>query len=160
MIILVAPHTSWLDFIIGVAVRSVSGMHHVKFLGKAELFKPPFGWLFRKLGGTPVDRSGHHNLVDAVVKKFNDSEELVIAIAPEGTRKKVDGFKTGFYHIARLANIPVLLAALDFANRKVIFSEPFYVTGNEIEDFERIYSFYRNIEGKYPEKSLKNVGLK
>ncbi len=157
MIIVVAPHTSGLDFIIGLAVRSVMRMRHVKYLGKAELFRPPFGFIFRMLGGTPVHRSESHNLVDAVVNEFNKTEELVVAIAPEGTRKKVHKLKTGFYHIARLAKIPILLAALDFANRKVIFAEPFYPGENEEADFERIYSFYRNIAGKKPDQGLMHL---
>ncbi len=157
MIIIVAPHTSWLDFIIGLAVRSVKGMDYVRFMGKAELFKPPFGFIFRWLGGTPVDRTGSHNLVDAVVYTFRQSEKLVIAIAPEGTRKRVEKLKSGFYHIARLANIPITMSALDFANRRVIFSEPFYPTGDEDADFETIYRFYAQVEGKHPEQGLMHI---
>ncbi len=154
MIIIVAPHTHWQDFIIGVAVRSLMRFTHVKFLGKQELFKPPFGFIFRWLGGTPVDRSRKTNLVDAVVEKFNRSEELVIALSPEGTRKRVDKLRTGFYHIARQAKVPIMMVALDFGNHKVIFSEPFYTTDNEAADFKKILDFYRPIQGKIPEQGL------
>lgn len=154
MVIIVGPHTHWKDFIIGVAVRSAYRFSYVKFLGKQELFKPPFGFLFRWLGGTPVDRSNNNNLVDAVVQKFNDSESLVIALSPEGTRKKVEKLRTGFYHIARQAGVPIMMVGFDFKNHKVIFDEPFMTTENEAADFERITNFYRPIEGKIPEQGL------
>jgi 1-acyl-sn-glycerol-3-phosphate acyltransferase len=157
MVIIVAPHTHWKDFIVGVAARSVMKFQHVKFLGKQELFKPPFGFIFRWLGGTPVDRSTSRNLVEAVVKSFNESEELVIALSPEGTRKRVDKLRTGFYHIARQAHVPIMMAALDFGNRKVIFSEPFYTSDNEEADFEKIISFFRSVKGKIPEQGLMHL---
>jgi 1-acyl-sn-glycerol-3-phosphate acyltransferase len=154
MVVIVAPHTHWMDFIVGVAVRSVMHFEHVKFLGKAELFKPPFGFIFRWLGGTPVDRSSSHNVVESVVKKFNEADGLVIALSPEGTRKKVDKLRTGFYHIARQAEVPILMAALDFGNRKIIFSEPFYATTNEVEDFKKIMAFFAPIKGRIPEQGM------
>jgi 1-acyl-sn-glycerol-3-phosphate acyltransferase len=154
MIVIVAPHTSWLDFIVGVAVRSVMHFEHVKFLGKQELFRPPFGFIFRWLGGTPVDRKTSNNVVDAVVKNFNESSSLVIALSPEGTRKKVDKLRTGFYQIAKQANVPILMAALDFGNKKVIFSEPFYTTDDEAADFKKIYDFFAPIQGKKPAQGL------
>jgi 1-acyl-sn-glycerol-3-phosphate acyltransferase len=154
LVIVVAPHTHWVDFILGLAVRSSMKFTHAKFLGKQELFKPPFGFIFRWLGGTPVDRSGSNNLVDAVVKKFNDSDELVIAISPEGTRKRVDKLKTGFYHIARLAKVPIMLVAFDFGNRRVIFSEPFYTSDDEAADFKKITDFFLPIKGKVPEQGM------
>jgi 1-acyl-sn-glycerol-3-phosphate acyltransferase len=154
MVVIVAPHTHWLDFIVGVAVRSVMKFEHVKFLGKAELFKPPFGFIFRWLGGTPVDRSSSHNVVDAVVKKFNETEDLVIALSPEGTRKKVDKLRTGFYFIAKQAQVPIMMAALDFENRKVIFSELFFTTEDEAADFKKIGAFFSPIKGKIPEQGL------
>lgn len=152
--IVVAPHTHWLDFIVGLAVRSVMRMTHVKFLGKAELFKPPFGFLFRWLGGTPVDRSGNKQLVDAVVAKFDAADTLVLALSPEGTRKRVDRLRTGFYHIASKAKVPIVMAALDFENRKVVFAPPFMPTDDEAADIERILQFFRPIKGKIPEQGL------
>ncbi len=157
MVVIVAPHTHWKDFIVGVAVRSVMKFTHVKFLGKQELFKPPFGFIFRWLGGTPVDRSTSRNLVDSVVKRFNESDELVIALSPEGTRKRVDKLRTGFYHIARQAHVPILMAALDFGNRKVVFSEPFFTSDNEAADYEKILAFFRSVKGKIPEQGLMHL---
>ena len=102
-IIIVAPHTTNLDFIIGILVRGILGFNS-KYLGKKSLFKAPFGWFFRMMGGYPVDRSRSTNLVDQVVEIFNNHEEFVIGLAPEGTRENVGEWKTGFYFIAQKAN--------------------------------------------------------
>ena len=151
---LVAPHTSTWDFLIGLAYRSVLRMTHTHYLGKKELFRPPFGFIFRWLGGTPVDRSNHHNLVDEVVKIFDQHEIFSIAIAPEGTRKRVEKLKTGFYFIARKANVPIIMVGLDFKNKTVVISDALYLTNDQDYDFKLIHNFYRPIEGKYPEFSL------
>ncbi len=147
-VVLVAPHTSNWDFVIGLAFRSQLNLTHAKYLGKAELFKPPFGFLFRKLGGVPVERSEKNNMVDQVVELFNQHDSFVLVLSPEGTRKKVDRLRTGFYHIARKAHVPIVLAGLDFEKKQASFSEPFFVTENEEVDFRRIYQFYANIKGK------------
>jgi 1-acyl-sn-glycerol-3-phosphate acyltransferase len=152
-IVIVGPHTSNWDFVIGLAYRNILDMNYVGFLGKKQLFKPPFGWLFRKLGGIPVDRSASHNLVDTVAALFAAHERFAIAIAPEGTRKKVEKLKTGFYFIAAKANVPIIMVGLDYKRKTVLFSEPLY-TGDQVEDFETIYHFYRTISGKYPKLGL------
>src|SRR5690606_24002279 len=100
-IVVVAPHTSNWDFFVGLAVRSLAGMTGVKYLAKASLFKGPFGWFFRTMGGYPVDRSRHSNLTDAVIDMFKRSEIKAIAITPEGTRKYQPDWKTGFHRIAK-----------------------------------------------------------
>lgn len=151
---IVAPHTSNWDFIIGILYRSVLRLEKAKYLGKKELFKPPFGFLFRWLGGTPVDRTTSQNMVDEVVKIFNTHDEFAIALSPEGTRKKVERLRTGFYNIARKANVPIIMVALDFENKRVIFSEPFTPTHDQAADFEKIISFFRPIQGKIPELGL------
>lgn len=148
-LIVVAPHTSNWDFPIGLAVRSIKGFD-AKYLGKKELFRFPFGALFRKLGGYPVDRSKHTNLVDAVVELFNQNDRFIVAIAPEGTRKYVPQWKTGFYHMAMKAGIPIVFSAIDYPTKQVIFSEPFYPTGNKDEDMKKIASFFIDKRGKYP----------
>jgi 1-acyl-sn-glycerol-3-phosphate acyltransferase len=156
-IVIVGPHTSNWDFIIGMAYRSTLDMNYVHYLGKAELFKPPFGWVFRKLGGIPVDRKLNHHLVDAVADLFSKHERIAIAIAPEGTRKKVEKLKTGFYFIAAKAAVPIVMVGLDYKNKTVRFSAPLYPR-NQVEDFETIYSFYRTIEGRVPELGLMEIG--
>jgi len=89
----VAPHTSGWDFVIGMLARSALKLNHVKFLGKKELFDGPFGWFFRRVGGTPVDRTASTDLVAQSVQHFSNNERFVLAMAPEGTRKKVEKLK-------------------------------------------------------------------
>ena len=151
-VVIAAPHTSWVDFPIAILSRMASGVM-INFIGKNSLFNGPFGFFFRALGGTPVDRSKSNNLVDAIVQIFNDKEEFRFGLSPEGTRKKVDKWKTGFYYIAKGANVPIVMATLDFENKQIKFSEPYSVTDNKEKDFEAFYSFYKNINGKNPELS-------
>lgn len=126
-----------------------------KYLGKKSLFKPPFGWIFRVTGGYPVDRSKNQNQVDAVVDILNSKEEFIITLAPEGTRSKVERFKSGFYYIALKAKVPIVLCGFDYGNKKVIFNEPaFYPSGRFDDDMEQILSFYRGIRGKNPELGI------
>lgn len=153
-VVIVAPHTSGWDFVIGVLFRKALRLEKAKYLGKMELFKPPFGFLFRWLGGFPVDRSQHKNMVDEVVKIFDAHEEFGIALSPEGTRTRVDKLKTGFYNIAKKANVPIVMVGLDFEHKRVILSEPFNTSENQDADVEHILKFFRPIKGKYPEKSL------
>lgn len=154
LVVAVAPHTSAWDFIVGLAVRSELKLHHVKFLGKRELFKPPFGFLFRMVGGIPVDRFTNGNMVEQVVGLFNSNEKFSIVLSPEGTRKKVDRLRSGFYHIAMGAGAPILMVGFDFANRRIILSEPFLPTGNFEEDTKKMLAFWGPIKGRDPGKSL------
>ncbi|MBL4569351.1 MAG: lysophospholipid acyltransferase family protein [Flavobacteriaceae bacterium] len=149
-IVIAAPHTSWQDFPIGILARNASG-EEINFIGKGSLFKPPFGFIFRWFGGTPVDRSKSNNLVDAIVEIFNSKEKFRLALSPEGTRKKVEKWKTGFYYIAKGANVPIVMATLDFGKKEVKISEPFYTTDDMEADFEYFYSFYEGVQGKKPE---------
>ena len=149
-VVIAAPHTSWVDFPIAILARMSSGTM-INFIGKSSLFKGPFGFFFRMLGGTPVDRTQSNNLVDAVVKIFNSKEEFRLGLSPEGTRKKVEKWKTGFYYIAKGANVPIVMATLDFGNKKIKISEPYYTTPNKIKDFEVFHNYYKNVKGKKPE---------
>ena len=153
-VVIVAPHTSNWDFIIGVLYRSVLRLEKARYLGKKELFKPPFGFIFKWLGGAPVDRTSSQNMVDEVVKIFNANTEFALALSPEGTRKRVERLRTGFYNIAKKANVPIIMVALDFEHKQVIFSEPITVSGNQAADFEKILTFFRPINGKIPENGL------
>ncbi len=154
LVIAVAPHTSARDFFIGLAVRSVLRIYHIRYLGKAELFHPPFGFIFRMLGGTPVNRSAQKNMVDQVVDRFNASEKFTLALSPEGTRRRVDRLKTGFYHIALKAGAPILPVAFDFANRKIVLAPPFYPTGDMEADFSALLKFWSPKRGFHPELDL------
>ena len=149
-VIIAAPHTSWQDFPIGILARNTSGIK-INFIGKNSLFKGPFGFFFRSLGGTPVDRSKNNNLVEAIIDIFNSKDEFKLALSPEGTRKKVEKWKTGFYYIAKGANVPIVMATLDFGKKEVKISEPYYTTDDMEKDFEHFESFYKRVVGKNPE---------
>ena len=151
-VIIAVPHTSWHDFYIGVLLRSVLGIK-ANFVGKKSLFNPLTGWLFRTLGGSPVVRKKNEKQVDAIARKKNEKEEFRMAIAPEGTRQKVTTWKTGFYYIAKKANVPILMFTLDFRNRENRFSAPFYPTEDVEADFKFMKAFFEGVEGKVPEYS-------
>lgn len=156
-VIIVGPHTSSWDFVVGLAFRSKLRLYHLKYLGKAELFKPPFGFFFRKLGGFPVDRFNKHHMVDQVVNLFHTQESLVLALSPEGTRKPVQRLRTGFYHIALKANVPVVMAGMDFTKKEASFSEPFYLSGNIQDDMGKITAHFASIKGKIPHYGLQHL---
>lgn len=158
-VIAVAPHTSWRDVVIGMAARAGIPLPNTCFLGKKELFDGPFGWFFRWAGGLPVDRSGRKNTVEQVAELFREREELMLGISPEGTRQKVNALKTGFYYMAKQAGVPIVLAGLDFANKELIFSEPFY-PDNETEDFKKIIAFFAPVKGYHPNKGLAHLQKK
>lgn len=149
-VIIAAPHTSWKDFPIAILARNSSNAK-INFIGKNSLFKGPFGFIFRSLGGTPVDRSQRTNMVDAIVDIFDSKEEFRLAISPEGTRKKVAAWKTGFYYIAKGAKVPVVMATLDFENKQIKISEPYVTTDSKEVDFEYFKLFYKGVKGKHPE---------
>lgn len=145
-----APHTSWKDFHIGLLSREVAKIN-INLIAKRSLFKPPFGFIFRALGSLPVDRSKSTNLVGAIIQMFNEKEEFRLAISPEGTRKYVENWKTGFYYIAKGANVPIVMLGFDFENKQVKLSEPFYPTDNIEADFAHFLEFYKDIKGDKPE---------
>ncbi|MEN8187023.1 MAG: 1-acyl-sn-glycerol-3-phosphate acyltransferase [Bacteroidota bacterium] len=150
-IIIGAPHTTNYDFILGVLMKYITGVD-AHFIGKHTLFKPPYGFIFRALGGTPVDRSKSGNLVQAIIDIFNEKDEFVLAMSPEGTRKKVERWKTGFYHIALGAKVPIILNTFDFGKKQYLISEPYYLTGDKQKDFTFFHNFYKDVKGKFPEQ--------
>ncbi|MCL5128053.1 MULTISPECIES: 1-acyl-sn-glycerol-3-phosphate acyltransferase [unclassified Algibacter] len=151
-IIIAAPHTSWHDFYIGVLLRAVAKLK-TNFVGKKELFVFPVGWFFRALGGAPINRQSNENKVDAIAKLFDEKEEFRMTLAPEGTRKKVTEWRTGFYYIAKKANVPIIMFTLDFENKQNRISEPFYTTDDTEADFKFIKDFYKGVKGKVSEYS-------
>ena len=150
-IVVVMPHTANFDFFLGLMTRSQLDIGESKFLGKSQLFKPPFGFLFRWLGGHPVDRTKDNNLVDAVVRIFNEHDEFAIALAPEGTRSKVERIKTGFYHIASKAKVAIIPVAFDYGQKEVVVGKPFYTTHSMADDFRVLATFFEGKYGKYPD---------
>ncbi len=151
-VIIAVPHTSWHDFYIGVLLRAVVNIK-IHFVGKKELFVFPVGWIFRALGGTPIDRFTKENKVDVIAKLFNEKDEFRMALSPEGTRKKVKEWRTGFYYIAKKANVPVIMVGFDFENKKNKISEPFYLTNSIENDLKFMHDFFKGIKGKIPEYS-------
>ena len=152
-VIIVIPHTSNIDFLIGLLVRGIWNIK-INFVGKKELFAFPFGWYFRSVGGAPLDRSGGRNNVDATVEVFKQHETFRLALAPEGTRKKVKELRTGFYYIALKANVPIIPVALDYGRKEVRTGKPIYVTGNFEEDMKVILPHFKDAKGKIPERSF------
>ena len=148
IVIAVAPHTTNWDFVIGVMVLWALDIK-ISFLGKHTLFRGVFGKWMRSIGGIPVDRESTHGVVGDAVQAFNESECMVLALAPEGTRRLDRGFKMGFLHIAHGAGVPILLAYFDFS-RKVIGFGPMLVTTGDVErDLKFVLNFYRPVRGKY-----------
>lgn len=152
-ILVAAPHTSNWDFPLGLLVRGVIE-DDVKYVGKASLFKGPLGYIMRFLGGVPVNRSRSNNFVDAVVDMFTERKSFSILFAAEGTRKKVDKLKTGFYHIAKQANVPIIPSILDYEKKEFRFLPLINTTSDTEEDLIKIEKIFRGIKGYYPEKSF------
>lgn len=145
------PHTSNWDFPLMLAVAFGFDIN-VRWMGKASLFRRPWGAFFSYCGGIPVDRTKTHNLVDQSIEQFRKNEKFVLAIAPEGTRYKTDHWKTGFYHIAVGAGVPILLAFLDYG-RKTAGLGPLLVPSGDIEaDFEKIRAFYSKVTARHPDQ--------
>ena len=148
---IVAPHTSNWDFVYMLAVS-----FHLRvpayWIGKHSLFRFPFGWIMSRLGGIPVDRQAARNYVEQVVQAFNERNELVLGITPEGTRKRVARWKSGFYYIARRAGVPVVLISIDYPRRVVTIAPAMTLSGDIKTDTEKIREFYADVQPKYPDK--------
>ncbi|KGO90048.1 1-acyl-sn-glycerol-3-phosphate acyltransferase [Flavobacterium suncheonense] len=152
-VMIVVPHTSWHDFYIGLFTRGIIGLD-MNFVAKKELFRFPFGAYFRWMGGAPLDRQKNENKVDAIAKVFESHDVFRLAIAPEGTRKKVTEWKTGFYYIALKANVPIIPVAFDWGRKTVKISEPFWPTANKEADFKILAQNFKGAIGKVPEYSF------
>ena len=150
-VVCVAPHTSNWDFVIGeLGIRSV-GMR-AGFLMKDTWFFFPMGNLMRALGGIPVKQHSHTNVSEHVVNAFNAKDKLWIAVTPEGTRSPNPNWHKGFLHIARQANIPIVLAYFDYDKKEACIDRIFEATGNVDADLVTIKQYYKQFKGKYPNK--------
>jgi 1-acyl-sn-glycerol-3-phosphate acyltransferase len=152
-VIMVFPHTSWHDFYIGIFTRGICGVE-INFIAKKELFRFPFGNYFRWMGGEPIDRTACFNKVDAIVAVFKNQEEFRLAITPEGTRKKVNELKSGFYYIAVKANVPIIPVAFDYGRKTVSIGKPFYPISNYEDDLKILLKHFKSVTGKIPEKGF------
>lgn len=150
-VMIVAPHTSAFDFLVGLASMLALGFRP-SWLIAARHTRWPLGFFMHRLGGIPVHRSASHDVVSQMVKSFNDNDSLVLALSPEGTRGKVARWKTGFWHIAAQTGVPIQLTSLDYAKR-ITKCGPVIETSNNIEaDMKRIQNYYKGVQARYPSK--------
>ncbi len=152
-VVVVFPHTSNYDFLLGIMTRSII-REEVNYVAKKELFNPFTSWFFKGLGGAPIDRKKNQNLVDNIVEIYNTRNTFRLAIAPEGTRKAVKKWKTGFYYIAKGANVPIQLVAFDYPKREVVFYPLFNPTNDTEKDFAFMESQFKGVYGKVKENSI------
>ncbi len=152
-VMIAAPHTSNWDFIYTLYIAFAVKME-VSVMAKKELFRFPFGPLFRWLNVIPIDRSKSGNTVARMAEEFQKKEKMILIVPPSGTRKKVMYWKSGFYHIARQADVPISLGFLDYGRKTGGFGPLLMPGGNMDADMISIRGFYKNIRGKYPEKEI------
>lgn len=157
MVLAVAPHTHWIDVMVGFAARSKLRITHARFLAKKELYKWPLGWILRKMGGTPVDRFSNQGMVEQVVELFNTHDDFILGLAPEGTRQRVNSLRTGFYHIAKKAGVPIVPIGFDYSTKTVVIGEPFFPGDDEGADLAKIIRFYSGITGRNPALDLRHL---
>lgn len=145
-VIIGAPHTSNWDFLLFLgAIFQLKA--DVRYMGKAELFRNPFGWFFYWCGGIPVDRSKSAGLVEQMVEACNKSEKFILTIAPEGTRHGVKEWKRGFYHIAKGAGIPLVFAKVDGKKHALHIGQIFHLTDNIEADMNAILDAFNGMTG-------------
>lgn len=153
-VIVVGPHTSNWDFIIGKLAFLHYGVKG-KYLIKKEAFFFPFGPLLKKMGGIPVDRKKNNNLTEYAVSLFKENEVLFLTFTPEGTRSYNPNWKKGFYYIAQKAEVPIYICYLDYKNKKGGFHSLFEPTGDVNKDIRHIKSVLSQFSGKFPEKGIR-----
>jgi len=149
-VLIAAPHTSNWDFPLGILAAKAINLK-VHWMGKHTIFRWPFAWFFRALGGRPVHRDQALNVIQEMADLFAHSGQLILALAPEGTRTRTDHWRTGFYYIAWAAKVPIAMGYLDYGQKQVGLGGTFY-PGDDIEAvFSQIRQFYKDRRGKYPE---------
>lgn len=152
-VVIAAPHTSNWDFLLAMAVIFAVGVD-IKWLGKHTFVGGPFGGILRWLGGIAVDRRGSQGLVGQTVAEFARRDKLLLGLAPEGTRKKVERWKMGFYHIAQGAGMPILPVYFDYGRKVVGFGPLVEPSGDAAADMERIRFVYEGVVGRNPEQAM------
>jgi 1-acyl-sn-glycerol-3-phosphate acyltransferase len=150
-ILIGAPHTSNWDFVLFLGVIFTL-QANVRFMGKSELFRFPVGWFFRYCGGVPVDRKKSTGLVDQMVEVCNQSDQFILTIAPEGTRHHVSEWKRGFYHIAKGAGIPIVMAQVDGKHKTVHIGKIFQPTADMEADMKSIQDYFAGVVGINPRR--------
>lgn len=157
MVIVGAPHTSNIDGLIMFFVARVYRIR-LRWIGKHTLFWPPLGWLLRWLGGIPINRTASRGAVQQMIDTFAASDRLVLLVTPEGTRGKSSRWKTGFYHIAQGAGVPIVLGSIDYRRKVVGIGPVITPTGDYETDMQVVQAYYQDKVGRYPEKRTLPLG--
>lgn len=150
-IMIAAPHTSYWDFWLVIAGMWAADLKW-SLLVKHTAFRWPLGPIIRGWGAVPVDRNASGGVVRQAVDQFDDNEQFVLALAPEGTRKKVTRWKSGFYRIAVKANVPIVCGGMDYGTKRLVLGEPFWPTGDLEADLPQIQAFFADMKGYKPQK--------
>lgn len=150
LLVVVAPHTSNWDFVLGILTVFSLGLD-ARWVAKHTLFNPPFGWLLRRLGGIPVDRRAAHGFVNQLVAAYKNESQLLLAITPEGTRKKVKQWKSGFHQIASRANVPLVPASIDYSRKSISILPVFPLSGSFQDDLPAIQNLFTDVVARHPE---------
>ena len=150
-VLIAAPHTSNWDFLYLIAFAEHFEIE-ISWVGKDTLFRAPYGWFMRMLGGIPIVRQKRENRVLSLAKLFSEYDDLGLVVPAEGTRAHVDHWKSGFYHIARTAEVPIIMSYLDYEEKRGGFGPAFQPTGDVRLDMDEVRSFYEGKKGKFPER--------
>jgi 1-acyl-sn-glycerol-3-phosphate acyltransferase len=148
LVLIVAPHSSWWDGIFGLLFKVALGVD-IAFMAKRELFRWPLGALLRRLGGIPIERKAAHDVVEQMVDRFRTRDRLWLGIEPEGTRKAVTRWKSGFWHIAREAGVPILPGYFDYPRKVIGLGPLFHPTDDKDADIAALREYYRPFRGKH-----------
>jgi 1-acyl-sn-glycerol-3-phosphate acyltransferase len=152
-VVIAAPHTSNWDFL--YFIGAADGLNlDLSFMGKDSLFRWPWGRMMRDMGGIPVDRSHSTNMVDAMIAEFGRRSEFMLTIAPEGTRGKVRQWKSGFYHIAMGAKVPMVCGMMDYRRKVVGLGPAIWPTGDYAADMKTIGQYYSQCTPRHPNKGF------
>jgi 1-acyl-sn-glycerol-3-phosphate acyltransferase len=149
-VLIAAPHTSNWDLAFLLAFAAIFDLR-ISWMGKHALFQPPLGWLMRMTGGIAIDRRQRGGMVEQAAQMLKSSQQLVLVVPAEGTRAYVSHWKSGFYHIARAANVPIVLGYLDYGRRRGGFGPAIDATGDVSADMDRIRAFYADKTARFPE---------
>lgn len=161
-VIIAAPHTSYWDFLYARAAFFIMGLPVKVTIKKEVVNAPVFGWIVRQLGGIAIDRTPKKgtlktkvSMVDAMVSLLEDNDQMIMMVTPEGTRKYVKRWKTGFYRVAEQAKVPIILGFLDYKNKLAGIGPVFDPTGDYNNDLVEIMAFYKDKAGKYPDQGVR-----
>ena len=148
VVVIVAPHSSVWDAIWGIAAKVAMGLGIV-FIGKKEAFWGPLGWILRRVGGIPVDRAAPGGIVQQVASEMHRAERMWFVLAPEGTRRRVEHWKPGFWKIARAAGVPVFTVGFDYPTRRIMMGQLVELTDDFDADLRRIRPLFARYRGKH-----------